>query len=299
MPFGRLHEEAAGESKLLALSDAAWRMWAMGLIYCQKNLTDGFIDAFAIATFGVRDRNLDRVAEELCKPQVRGRAPLWAKVEGGFEVHDYLQWNDSKEEILAGRSKAKDRVGRWRQRHDADRVRNGVRNASGNALQNDVPNGEPNGSQNASPNAFADALPVVRGTCTSESSDPEGVQGEPSAGVFDAYRLGWKAAYGYDCSLILKPLDQMQLDQQVAAHGWERLLEALDAYFACTDDYVRKARHPFALFLRDPLKYLAAPKSAPLAGNRSCPHTPTCTSFRTCTDRILAESREHARTATA
>jgi hypothetical protein len=54
MPFGRLHEEAAGEDKLLILSDAAWRMWGMGLIYCQKNLTDGFIDERAIELWGVK-----------------------------------------------------------------------------------------------------------------------------------------------------------------------------------------------------------------------------------------------------
>jgi 5-methylcytosine-specific restriction endonuclease McrA len=109
MPFGRLHEEAAGEAKLLILSDGAWRMWGMGLIYCQKNLTDGFIDERAIATWGIKAKPWRRITDELCREQVKDRAPLWERVDGGFKVHDYLQWNDSKAQILASRQVSKTR----------------------------------------------------------------------------------------------------------------------------------------------------------------------------------------------
>jgi 5-methylcytosine-specific restriction endonuclease McrA len=112
MPFGRLHEEAAGDSKLLALTNAAWRMWGMGLIYCQKNLTDGFISESAIDTWAIREQKGQRlrdVAKELCTPQVPGKSALWEKVDGGYLVHDYLQWNDSKAQILAMREIGKTR----------------------------------------------------------------------------------------------------------------------------------------------------------------------------------------------
>lgn len=126
MPFGRLHEEAAGDGKLLRISDSAWRMWGMGLIYCQKNLTDGFIPADAIVSFGVKALKPAKVAEELCRPQLPGRAPLWMKVAGGYQIHDYLQWNDSRETILMKRQGAKSRLDRFRERQAAD---NGARNA--------------------------------------------------------------------------------------------------------------------------------------------------------------------------
>lgn len=129
MPFGRLHEEAAGDSKLLALSDAAWRMWGMGLIYCQKNLTDGFIAAGAIFLWGVRAKQPHRVAEELCTPQVPGKEALWAHAADGYQVHDYLQWNDSKADIIKMRADAKVRIARWREQ------KNGERNALQEALQ--------------------------------------------------------------------------------------------------------------------------------------------------------------------
>ena len=111
MAWGRLDDQANGNPKLLALSDAAWRMWGCALIYCQAQLTDGFIPASAIHTFGVKARDKEKVAAELCAVQVRGQAPLWTRVEGGYQSHDYLEWNDGREAVLAKRSKERKRWG--------------------------------------------------------------------------------------------------------------------------------------------------------------------------------------------
>lgn len=126
-------------------------MWGMGLIYCQKNLTDGFIDAHAIHSFGVRATNKIKVADELCRVQVPGKASLWKKVSGGYQVHDYLQWNDSKIEIIKKRADAKTRIDRWRERHGRD-----AQSASGNAFSNAEHPPDTNGEQ--------DAHDVVRGS---------------------------------------------------------------------------------------------------------------------------------------
>jgi hypothetical protein len=155
MPFGRLHEEAAGDGKLLALSDAAWRMWGSGLIYCQRNLTDGFIPTHAIDAFGVKERNKTKVADELCRPQVPGKAPVWTRVDGGFQIHDYLDWNDSKDEILKGRAAGRDRISRFRQRQqeELDRLKSIAERA-----------GEPTDERNALRDSERHALNVVRGS---------------------------------------------------------------------------------------------------------------------------------------
>jgi hypothetical protein len=116
MPWGRLDDRGNGDAKLLALSDAAWRMWGCGLIYCQFNLTDGFIPQHAIDTFGVRAKNKRVVAEELCQSLVPGKGPLWHPTEGGYQVHDYLDWNESKETIEKERALSKQRVDRFRKR---------------------------------------------------------------------------------------------------------------------------------------------------------------------------------------
>jgi hypothetical protein len=184
MPFGRLHEEAAGEDKLLIISDAAWRMWGMGLIYCQKNLTDGFIDERAIELWGVKAKPWRRVADELCREQVKGRAPLWERVDGGYKVHDYLQWNDSKEEILQARQGAKDRIARFRERQRQERedLERRVREAElagvtgvRNALQPAEQNAEHHGEQHAHD--------VVRGTDLKEDRVARFPRAHHGAGV--------------------------------------------------------------------------------------------------------------------
>jgi hypothetical protein len=114
MSWGRLHDGANADPKLLALSDSAWRMWGCGLIYCQNALTDGFIPEHAIHTFGVRAKNKEAVAAELCRTLIPGKGALWHKVDGGYQVHDYLDWNDSRTEVLEGRARGRDRVRRHR-----------------------------------------------------------------------------------------------------------------------------------------------------------------------------------------
>jgi hypothetical protein len=128
MAWGRLHDQANANAKLLALSDAAWRMWGCGLIYCQCNLTDGFIPEHAIHTFGVRARNKEAVAEELCRVLVPGKASCWHKVDGGYQVHDYLDWNDSRDDVLEGRQRARDRLTKHRTKRVVKRVSDAVVN---------------------------------------------------------------------------------------------------------------------------------------------------------------------------
>ncbi|MCC6672148.1 MAG: DUF5131 family protein [Planctomycetes bacterium] len=53
MAYAQIHTQAPRHPKLLALSDAAWRLWATGLCYVQEHMTDGIIPAKAIVTFGV------------------------------------------------------------------------------------------------------------------------------------------------------------------------------------------------------------------------------------------------------
>lgn len=274
MPFGRLHEEAAGDSKLLALSDAAWRMWGMGLIYCQKNLTDGFIPEQAVVTFGVRGFDIDRALEqletvglpkrfwsptegvvrkvattprsaatELCTPQVPGRSSLWERVDGGYQVHDYLDWNDSKDEILKKRAEGRERVNRWRERHKSQ-------------------TGEHPNERNALQANERDAH--ESGTWYVERSS-EGVQGKPlddrrnqprrqTDGVFSSAlprhhlnhaacspNYAWCIAAAVHAKLEAKLSPKFAGDRQAAGHAlqawYPRVWTSLPADFVMRDDF--------------------------------------------------------------
>lgn len=106
MPWLRIHDGALRHPKIIGLSDKAFRLWVWGLSYAQEQLTDGFLVTPAIP------RRLFRATDDL----VRQR--LWEPVEGGFSIHDYLEWNDSREVVLGKREGAKDRYRRWNDRRD-------------------------------------------------------------------------------------------------------------------------------------------------------------------------------------
>lgn len=115
MPWVRIDENAIDHPKFLALSDGAWRLWCEGQAYCQKHLTDGRIGAAALRRFRyyspARVRNLTAV-------HVLGKGPCWHQdADGNIEVHDYFDWNESRETVLAAREGARDRRRRSRVRH--------------------------------------------------------------------------------------------------------------------------------------------------------------------------------------
>lgn len=147
MPWARLDDRINNDAKLLALSDAAHRMWTCGLAYCQFNLTDGFVPDHAIHAFGVRAKNKDAVAGELCAVQVAGKKPLWRKVDNGYQFNDYLDWNDSRDKVLRERALSKARL----DRHN-ERKKNGVVNAVVNVFRNTF--GTPHGTGYVHPSTY-------------------------------------------------------------------------------------------------------------------------------------------------
>lgn len=117
MPWVRIDENALEHPKIGGLPDGAFRLWVQGLAYCQKFLTDGFVSDLAI-------RGLHAFS-----PKRKGiliSAGLWEQAVGGINVHDFLQWNDSKEEVMTSRRQARERKRRF---NDKNGVRNGVPDA--------------------------------------------------------------------------------------------------------------------------------------------------------------------------
>lgn len=98
MAWVRLHDGAMTHPKVVGLSDRAFRLWVWGLSYAQQHLTDGWIPVIAIPGVllkSVKDLSL---------------AVLWVAVPTGYVIHDYLDWNDSRETVTKKRTEAKDRM---------------------------------------------------------------------------------------------------------------------------------------------------------------------------------------------
>jgi hypothetical protein len=108
MPWVRIDENIIDHPKFIALTPLAFWLWVEGLTYCQKHLTDGHIPKAVVR--GMRHYSPAAMAK-LTAVLVSGKGPLWSTdSHGDVHVHDYLTHNDSREEILAKRANARDRM---------------------------------------------------------------------------------------------------------------------------------------------------------------------------------------------
>jgi len=97
MTWFRCDDRLGDHPKVMHLDDKllpAMGLWLMCGVYCSKHLTDGFIPRKV-----VRFYDGDRLAKLLEK------AGLFEPVDGGWQMHDYLHWNPSKEQVADTRAK--------------------------------------------------------------------------------------------------------------------------------------------------------------------------------------------------
>ena len=85
--------------KMLRAGYAAYALWHMGLSYCNRNLTDGFLPTEALGILGPPVPNATKVAERLVE------VGLWEKVNGGWTYHDYHDYQPSSEQVRELREK--------------------------------------------------------------------------------------------------------------------------------------------------------------------------------------------------
>lgn len=91
----RLDDQIAHHPKMTRVSPEACWLYVTGLGFCQKFLTDGFIPKTSISTLS-HVKDLDRCITELVD------AGLWnkrANGSDGFQVHDYLDFNESAKTV--------------------------------------------------------------------------------------------------------------------------------------------------------------------------------------------------------
>ncbi len=98
MAWVRIHDGAMTHPKVIGLSDKAFRLWVWGLSYSQQHLTDGWLPKNSSPPF------LKRATTEL------ETVGLWEVTDRGHQVHDYLDWNDSKSVVVEARQLARVRM---------------------------------------------------------------------------------------------------------------------------------------------------------------------------------------------
>jgi hypothetical protein len=112
MGFIKLDDGTPEHPKIHAAGDSAAWMWVTAICYSTRQLTDGYIP----------DDVLMHLSRHRAPKSIASRcvaAELFEPVEGGFQVHDYLEHQVSREDRLKAREQ-------WAQRQRRARAaRNG------------------------------------------------------------------------------------------------------------------------------------------------------------------------------
>lgn len=115
MTWIKIEDNITEHPKFVALSPEGWTLWLHGLVYCSRNMTDGFIPTPILPRLSLLD-DADTPMKELVS------TGLWHAIDGGWAVHDYLKYQRSKAQVLGDREAAAERTRRARERRRAKSV---------------------------------------------------------------------------------------------------------------------------------------------------------------------------------
>lgn len=105
--WSKLDDGFADHPKVMAAGPAASWLYVCALTYANRLLTDGYIPATQVRKLADVD-NAMALAERLVEVN------LWERVDDGFQIHDFLDYNPSREKVLAERDAAAERMRKLR-----------------------------------------------------------------------------------------------------------------------------------------------------------------------------------------
>jgi hypothetical protein len=120
MPWVRFDDQYPIHHKVEELSDAAFRLNTAAVCWCSRNTTDGHVGERKPILIQPRARNINKVVEELVQ------AGLWKAAPGGWIIHDYLEYQPTKERVMSDRKASAERQKRHRDKHVTNTVTNTV-----------------------------------------------------------------------------------------------------------------------------------------------------------------------------
>jgi hypothetical protein len=145
MVWVRFDDQYPIHRKVTRLSDAAFRLHTSAFFWCSRNLTDGYVPEEDLEDVCAQVRSPQRFVPELVK---RG---LWEPVEDGWKIHDYLEYQPSKEKVLDERRKSAERQKKFREQRKRPTERGSESNGSSNAVTNGRSNTTPSRPVPSSP----------------------------------------------------------------------------------------------------------------------------------------------------
>jgi hypothetical protein len=138
MAWARLDDTLPVHPKVRALTDAAFRLYICAICWSNLHLTDGYVPSSQLRYLS-DVRRPAQCAEQLVQ------AELWENAEGGWRIHDYLEYQPSAEKVRREREAKQHRQERWRSKRDAsqDASEDPPQDASSRARAHPIPSHPP------------------------------------------------------------------------------------------------------------------------------------------------------------
>jgi hypothetical protein len=136
--WAKIDDRLHSHPKVLEAGPEAMGLFLLALSWCADYLTDGFVPEIQVRRLLFVCDDPLAIADKLVG------AELWERADGGYQIHDYLEYNPSAEQVKAERAANAKRQAEWR-----DRKRQGqggtmtIRNSDSNSDSNGVTNNSP------------------------------------------------------------------------------------------------------------------------------------------------------------
>ena len=239
MSWIKLDDQFADHPKVVAAGPLAAWLYVCGLTYCGRYLTDGWIPEGQV-------RKLADIDDATAQAQRLVDVGLWERVDDGYLVHDYLEYNPTGERVKAERAANARRQAEWRERNRQDNGQfgddvtdtepernaphNGERNAVTDAAVTTAPSPSPSPSPSPIPSDTGDARrgasappPANNGDSQPETeAEPEPEREKPKTPpAILAFR---SSAHRYPAKSWWKRVDAVVGDAEPDVERWQKLV---------------------------------------------------------------------------
>ena len=173
MPWVKLDDHFSDHPKVASLDDAAFRLHVSALCYCSRYLTDGEIPRGVVPRIAASETPFE-TADALVG------AGVWIRTETGYRIHDYLEYQPSREAALAAKaarseSGRKGAESRWHGKQDGEPMANAIANPIAKAMAKPMANGWQNHAPSPVPDPIPDpqpSTPVPQPPAVEEGKEP-------------------------------------------------------------------------------------------------------------------------------
>ncbi len=104
MPWFKVDDAIHSHPKFIDLPMSAVGLWTIAGAWCAQYLTDGLITTRQVRRLGAEPEDIDALLD----------VGLWVEVEGGYQFHDWGDYQPTRESVEEDRAKARARMARAR-----------------------------------------------------------------------------------------------------------------------------------------------------------------------------------------